>query len=155
MITCREDLYNKYIPMEDGELRDKFIEACKKFGINPRNSFDIHYSRDYYEVYRTDTLEANSTLLTLDDFKANNSESSPQSTQTASTTENEQLYSDMFMTLLQATQKLSDGITVTTEGKFSVWSEYHDHELVFDTLDNLLEYVNVVEKMKSFEKNFK
>lgn len=90
-------------------------------------------------------------LILAEDDVEDNSEFSPQSSQTASTIEDEQ----SFMTLLQATQKLSDGITVTTEGKFEVWSVHHDHELVFDTLDNLLEYANVVENMNSFEKNFK
>ncbi|AGH32125.1 hypothetical protein VPHG_00058 [Vibrio phage 11895-B1] len=78
MIKCKEDLYNKYIPMEEGGLRGKFIEVCNKFGIHPAFSFSIDMSQKYYEVtnndgryyevYRTNSLDKQSTPLTLEDF---------------------------------------------------------------------------------------
>lgn len=82
--------------------------------------------------------------------EVNNTKSTPQPTQTASDTKDTPMSYDKFETLLRASQHLSQGVTVTPEGKFSVYSEYHEEELTFDSIDMLEEYVNLIKKLNSF-----
>ncbi|UUW39884.1 hypothetical protein VP14_197 [Vibrio phage VPMCC14] len=62
----------------------------------------------------------------------------------------EQSITEAIKTLSQAAQELSTHVSVDGKGNVTVYSDYHQEELVFDTAEKLLQYIECVKKLNSF-----
>lgn len=74
MIKCKEDLYNTYIVNDFGELCDKYIAACKKFGTGVWSTNTVKLKYIYIEntgdgVMSSYRLYPDSKQITLADFE--------------------------------------------------------------------------------------
>ena len=64
----------------------------------------------------------------------------------------EQSIAEAIKTLSRASQELSTHVTVDGKGNVTVYSDYHQEDLVFDTAEKLVQYIECVKQMNSFVK---
>lgn len=62
----------------------------------------------------------------------------------------EQSIVEAIKTLSQASQELQTNVSVTSEGELTIYSNYHEKELVFDTAEKFMQYIKCVKQMNSF-----
>jgi len=67
----------------------------------------------------------------------------------------EQSITEAIKTLSQAAQELSTHVSVDGKGNVTIYSDYHQEELVFDTAEKLLQYIECVKKLDNFGENRK
>lgn len=62
----------------------------------------------------------------------------------------EQSIEEAIKTLSRASQELSTHVTVDGKGVVTVYSDYHEERLVFDTAEKLVQYMECVKQRNSF-----
>lgn len=82
-------------------------------------------------------------------FKSSPSVSSTDNTSCLS----KQSIEEAIKTLSQAAQELSTHVSVDGKGNVTVYSDYHQEDLVFNTAEKLLQYIACVKKLDSFKEN--